>query len=208
MLAEQLTYKRVISTQLPVEKVSTLTHIIEKSKGGDHKAFKKLYDLFKKEMYLVAYRYMGNTHDAEDVLQQGFIKLYRDLYQYKADKGAFKYWMRRIFVNTALETLRKKKLIKVELNGYHAIDNFEDSLFDQLTTQEILQLISELPAGYRTILNLYILEGYTHSEIAKMLDISENTSKSQLHKAKAKMRNLLQDNHPEIVNKYVRKVRT
>ena len=208
MLAEQITYHAVRKTQESMRPVSTLTKIIDRSVKGDHKAFKELYHLFSRDMYMLTYRYMGNEHDAKDVLQQGFIKLYRDLYQYDADRGAFKYWMRRVFVNTALEQLRKRKLIKVELNGYHAIENFEDSIFDRFTTEEILDIIASLPGGYRTIINLYILEGYSHAEIAKMLEISESTSKSQLFKAKAKMRNLLQESHPEIVNKYVRKVRT
>jgi len=187
--------------------INEMHQLIKKSTRGDSKAFKQLYDRHAKEFFVVCMRYMSNKHDAEEVLQEGFIKLYRDLYQFDEKKGSFVPWAKRIFVNTALEQLRKKRLIKVELNGYHAIDNFEDQLFDKLGAAEIVKLIMLLPGGYRAVLNLYIIEGYTHQEISEMLDISVNTSKSQLHKAKAKLRNILINQYPEYSNYHVRQAR-
>jgi len=206
-MVSQLNVRWSVNPISRLKDVSEVHQVIHKAKKGDSKAFRKLYDLYVKEFYIVCLRYMSTKHDAEEVLQEGFIKLYRDLYQFDEDKGSFAPWAKRIFVNTALEHIRKKKIFKVELNGFHAVENFEDQIFDKLGVEEIINLIGLLPGGYRTVLNLYILEGYTHREISEKLDISENTSKSQLHKAKTKLRNLIVTHYPEHTNYHVRQAK-
>lgn len=198
----------VTSSQSRTKVLDTDVNLISKCIKGDTASFKLLYERHKKQLFVVCYRYMGSSHDAEEVLQEGFIKIHRDLYQFDSNKGVFISWAKRVCVNTALEHLRKKKMIKVELNGYHIVDNFEDQLFNQLTVDEILRIIMKLPGGYRTVINMYLLEGYSHNEIAESLNISVSTSKSQLHKAKAKLRNLLLESHPELSKRYAKRVRT
>ena len=152
---------------------------------GDRKAQKALYDTYKQKMYTLCMRYMGNNTEANDALQEGFIKIYRDLHQYKAEKGAFHSWMTRVFVNTNLELIRKKRMKIVEFeNNDYLLDGIRPQAYSNLGQEEIVNMIQKLPDGYRTVFNLYIVEGYSHQEIANMLGISLSTSKSQLFKAK------------------------
>jgi len=207
-MTEQLNKRRTVTSMSRDKAIKEVHSLIQRSIKGDSKAFKKIYERFARELFLVCKRYMSNHQDAEEVLQEGFIKLYRDLYQFDSDKGSFLPWAKKIFINTALEHLRKKKLPKVELNGYHVVDNFEDEIFDKLGVLEILKLVTQLPVGYRTVINMFIIEGYSHQEIAEALSITESTSKSQLYKAKAKLRILLENNYPEYTNHHGRKAKS
>lgn len=159
--------------------------IIEGCILGNPRMQKMLYDKFSPKMYGVCLRYAGNEEDAKDILQDGFIKIFRNIDKYKAI-GAFEGWIRRIIVNTAIEHFRKNnKVHELNESAEERIEDNQPSLFNQLEAKELHQTIRSLPAGYRSVFNLYAVEGYTHKEIADMLHISEGTSKSQYARAKA-----------------------
>ncbi|MBL7736071.1 MAG: sigma-70 family RNA polymerase sigma factor [Chitinophagaceae bacterium] len=145
----------------------------------------ELYNRFAGKMYAVCLRYSNNSDDAQDLLQEGFIKVYRNLHRFRAE-GSFEGWIRRIFVNSSIEHFRKKSLlaVKVSEKEENEIENDDISALDALAERDIIRLIQELSPGYRTIFNLYVVEGYSHKEIAEMLNISEGTSKSQLARAR------------------------
>ncbi len=150
-----------------------------------------LYDKFKQSMFVLCIRYMPTRQDAEDVLQEGFVKVFRDLHQFDESKGKLKSWMSKIFVNTALQHLRSniKMCCMVDIDtAYDLYIVNDDDIFSKLSVQELTALISQLPTGYRIVFNMYVVEGFTHQEIAATLNISLNTSKSQLFKAKALLR--------------------
>ena len=146
---------------------------------------KMLYDKYAPKMYGSCLRYAANSEDAKDILQDGFVKVFTNLSKFKAT-GSFEGWMRRIFVNTAIEHYRRKnQLYAIGENQEEHIPNQEASALDTLEADDIIRLISELPNGYRTVFNLFAVEGYSHKEIATMMNISEGTSKSQYARAKA-----------------------
>jgi RNA polymerase sigma-70 factor (ECF subfamily) len=131
------------------------------------------------------------VEDAQDILQEGFIKVYRNLEKFRRE-GSFEGWMRRIFVNTAIEHYRKSiNLYPVSESQENNVEDKEWSAFDKLAVKDLVKLIQTLSPGYRTVFNLYVVEGYTHREIAEMMGISEGTSKSQLARAKAILQNLI-----------------
>src|SRR5262245_1954620 len=146
----------------------------------------ELYHRFSPKMYAVCLRYANNAEDAQDLLQEGFIKVYRNLHRFRAE-GSFEGWMRRVFVNTSIEHFRKKsaKLSMVSEKEENTIEDADISALESLAAQDIINIVQELSPGYRTVFNLYVIEGYSHKEIGEMLDISEGTSKSQLARAKA-----------------------
>lgn len=141
-------------------------------------------------MFVLCMRYMPTREDAEDVLQEGFIKIFRDLHQFSPERGTLPAWMRKVMVNTALQHLRSKKQLfsPIELETQADLHTVHDDIFSELSTKELTALIQELPTGYRIVFNMYVVEGYSHQEIAEVLEISVNTSKSQLFKAKAMLR--------------------
>jgi len=149
---------------------------------GDRKAQKALFDKFAPLMLAVCRRYVRRMEEAEEVLSNGFIKVFDKLKDFE-DKGSFEGWIRRIMVNEALNHLRRGQsmFIEVEISEF---DSEEVMFSDQLDAQHLMMLIDQLPIGYRTVFNLYAIEGYKHDEIAEMLGISSNTSKSQLSKAR------------------------
>jgi RNA polymerase sigma-70 factor (ECF subfamily) len=141
-------------------------------------------------MFGICLRYAKNQMEAEDVLQEGFIKVFRYLKDYRND-GSLEGWIRRTMVNTAINFYKKRiKYQKdLSLDQTEPINTDEESAIDKLSAKELLELIRQLPDGYRMVFNLNVIEGYTHKEIGEMLNISENTSKSQLSRA----RNVLQE---------------
>lgn len=155
-----------------------------------------LYNRFYGKMFGVCLRYTQNKESAEDVLQDGFIKVFRNIHKYSG-KGSLEGWIRRIMVNTALELHRKHASMfpVTDLNDALDADSGHD-LVAEMNEEEILRLIRELPRGYRTIFNLYAIEGYNHREISEMLGISEGTSKSQL----ARARQTLQENIHQLMS--------
>lgn len=154
--------------------------------------------MFSARMFGVCLRYTGSREDAQDVLHEGFLKIYEKIEQFEF-RGSFEGWIRRIMVNTALEKFRNQnKLVKSQ----DSIEEFERSentdLTDSITVKELLEMIKELSPQYRVVFNLYAIEGYSHKEISEMLGITEGTSKSNLSRA----RSILQ----EKVNEYYKHV--
>jgi RNA polymerase sigma-70 factor (ECF subfamily) len=157
--------------------------LVQGCKRGDTVAQRTLFEKFSRKMFGVCLRYTNSKEEAEDLLQEGFIKVYQNIESFKL-MGSFEGWMRRIFVNVCLEQLRKQKVewLGVE-SGVELAD--AESIMSKLNVQELLKLIRELPAGYKTIFNLFAIEGYSHKEISEELKISEGTSKSQYSRARA-----------------------
>ena len=146
---------------------------------------KMLYDKYAAKMYGIAVRYAHDPEDAKDILQDGFVKVFQNLSKFKGI-GAFEGWMRRIFVNTAIEHYRKKNnTYEIQESHEEQINDREVTALDKLAAVEILNMVKSLPNGYRTVFNLFAIEGYSHKEIADLLNISEGTSKSQYARAKA-----------------------
>ncbi|MGE5107283.1 MAG: RNA polymerase sigma factor [Sphingobacteriales bacterium] len=158
---------------------------------GNRRMQEILYQRFAPKMYAVCLRYAGNADDAQDLLQEGFIKVYNNLHKFRGE-GSFEGWIRRIFVNTSIEHFRRKsKLRTVAENENTGAEDKSLTALDNLGEKDILKLIQELSPGYRTVFNLYVVEGYAHKEIAEMMGISEGTSKSQLARAKNILRDLV-----------------
>ena len=137
-------------------------------------------------MYVVCLRFCRSRHEAEEILQEGFIKMFAALHQYR-DTGSFEGWVRKIMVNTALQRYRSQSamhaVVSLDLAPLDHLREKED-IVSSLNAKELLKLVQELPAAYRMVFNLYVFEGYQHKEIADLLDISEGTSKSNLHDAR------------------------
>jgi len=160
---------------------------------GNRRMQEELYRRFSPRMYAVCLRYAGNAEEAEDILQEGFIKVFKKLDSSRGD-GSFEGWIRRIFVNTAIEHFRRKRyLMPVTEKEENTIEGKYTSVLDELGAKDIMALIQELSPGYRTVFNMYVVEGYTHKEIADMLGISEGTSKSQLSRAKVILQDMVRN---------------
>ena len=143
-----------------------------------------LYEHHKIAMFTICLRYATDRSDAEDMLQDGFIQVFKAIHQYDATRGVFEAWMRKVFVNTALQQIRKKKMSFVEINDSQHQFSTDEDVVSQLSIKELLTHIQQLPTGYRTVFNMYVIDGMQHNEIAEQLQISVNTSKTQLFKAK------------------------
>lgn len=173
--------------------------IIDNCKKGNPDAQKLLYDTFKDQMYAVCLRYVKNHQDAEDVFIEGFFKVLTKIENFKGD-GSFEGWVRRVMVNESLMFLRKKTNLHmtVEIPEKDIADEIlpED---DQISAEDILKILDELPLGYRTVFNLYVFEDFKHREIADMLGISINTSKSQLILAKKRVHEILKQKANPII---------
>lgn len=152
--------------------------------NGDRRMQEELYRRFSPRMYAVCLRYAGTAEEAQDILQEGFIKIFKKLTSFRGE-GSFEGWIRRIFVNTAIEHFRRKKYLQpVTEREENTLEGNYISVLDELAERDILELVQQLSPGYRTVFNMYVVEGYTHKEIGDMLGISEGTSKSQLSRAK------------------------
>jgi RNA polymerase sigma factor (sigma-70 family) len=166
--------------------VHTEAEIIDGCRTKQRELQKALYLRYYGTMYAVCLRYAKNRYEAEDILQEGFIKVFNNIKQF-AGSGSFQGWIRRIMINSALELIQKRKLDITDFYIENAEDS-NDSVRSRIDTNDLLEIIEELPKGYRTVFNLYAIQGYQHKEIAEMLNVSEGTSKSQF----ARARNLLQ----------------
>ncbi len=164
--------------------------ILEGCLKGNPKSQEALYYRYGSKMLAICMRYTRTTHEAEDLFHEAFVRVFEKINQYKG-QGSFEGWMRRIFVTTAINYFQKNKKdlgLKEMDHTVEAISYKEESAIDRLSAEELTRLISQLPAGYRMVFNLFVIEGYNHPEIAEMLQISEGTSKSQLAKARAMLR--------------------
>ncbi len=168
--------------------------LIDKSKSGDRKSQHQIYKRLSTPMMGVCVRYMKSQEDAEDVLLEGFYKVFQNLnkFTYENDKAFFG-WVKRIMVNEALMKLRKNKEIQLLAINEDLDKQVDVSPLSQLQTDDLLKLIRSIPMGYRTVFNLYEVEGYSHQEISEKLGISVGTSKSQLFKAKKLLREMLDE---------------
>ncbi|MBK7007573.1 MAG: RNA polymerase sigma factor [Saprospiraceae bacterium] len=168
-----------------------LQDLVDRCKKRDALGQKELYDLYKTTLFGICRRYLHSIEDAEDVLTESFVKIFTKLDDYKGE-GSFEGWIKKITVNEALMFLRKHKLHFQELDTFHLEFGEAPHYEDQLEEADIMDLFEQLPPGYRTVLNMYDVEGYKHKEIADLLGISINTSKSQLILARRKMKDLLE----------------
>ena len=159
--------------------------LINRCLKNDQKAHEVLYKRFAPKMYGVCMRFAKNQMEADDILQEGFIKVFTNLKSFR-NEGSLEGWIRRTIVNTAINLYKKnlKHQKDTDLEQAEVIQNQETNSLEKLSVQELLKLIMELPTGYRVVFNLNVIEGYSHKEIGDLLKISENTSKSQLSRAR------------------------
>ena len=166
--------------------------LIQGCLDGNRQMQEILYKKFSSKMYSVCLRYSGNIEDANDLLQEGFIKIFRNLEKFRGD-GSFEGWIRRIFVNTSIEHFRKKvKLYNVTEVQENTIEDVELNILDSMAEKDIIFLVNELAPGYKAVFNMHVIEGYSHKEIADIRGITEGTSKSQLARAKGVLKKSLE----------------
>ena len=171
----------------------TEEQIVEKCKAGDKKAFTFLYNTYAPKMLGVCFRYAKTREEAEDMLQEGFVRLFQKIDTFKGS-GSFEGWIRRVIVNTAINyyktQIKYNTTLNVENNDFTFVDReqTEESGGSEIPQKILMEMIKQLPDGYKMVFNLYVLDGYTHQEIADILDVSINTSKSQLSKARKMLR--------------------
>jgi len=159
---------------------------------GNSRMQRLLYERFSSMMYAVCLRYSENIEDANDVMQEGFIKVYKSLNKFRSE-GSFEGWVRRIFINTSIEHYRKKaKFYNVTEVSENITEDGELNALDALAVKDLINIINELPPGYKMVFNMHAIEGYSHKEIAGILGITEGTSKSQLARAKGVLKRILE----------------
>ena len=163
-------------------------------------AQKTLYEKYSGKMLAVCYRYAHNREDAEDMLQEGFIKVFSQMHTFE-NRGALEGWIRRIIVHTCINILKKNKKFNESVDLIHAtaMQVREENIPSIIQAKQVVECIRLLPMGYRTVLNLYAIEGFSHREIGTMLDIEESTSRSQYTRAKAMLEDILV--RKKIINK-------
>ena len=162
---------------------------------------KLLFERFSRKMMGVCLRYANRSEEAEDMLQNGFIKVFEKIETFKGT-GSLEGWIRKIVVNESLTYLRKNKAMKMHID----IDDAEylvpgsSHVVENMNEKDLLKIIQQLPLGFRTVFNMYAIEGYSHKEIAELLDISEGTSKSQYSRAKMHLQNMLRTKQAEKIS--------
>lgn len=181
---------------LPGYKVSEdkLQKLIKDCRDGDRKSQKSVYELLAPKMMAVCMRYAGNREQAEDLMQDGFVTLFTKIGDFK-NEGSFEGWARRIFVTTCLMYLRKNDVLRVsdDISEARKLTSGEPGQLDDISYKELMQLVMELPSGFRTVFNLYVIEGYSHKDIAEELGITEVTSRTQLSRARIWLQNRIND---------------
>lgn len=185
-------YYYIKTGKVSLNSPSELIRVVEACRDNNRLAQKKLYQHFYGYGMSIAFRYVNNREDAVEILNTAFVKIFKNLDSYDLDKP-LKPWLRRILVNTAIDFLRVRKRIE-ESRDIETVPEpgMSESITSQLAYEEILKLIQELSPSYRTVFNLFVIEGYKHEEIADMLGISIGTSKSNLFKAKAHLKKALE----------------
>lgn len=164
----------------------TEEELVQRCIDRDPVAQRRLYTDYSGMMMSVCRRYAESLEEAEDMLQEGFIKVFEKIDQFKGT-GSLGGWIRAVMVNTALVMLRKNKKwnYKEDLEDHEELNSQSYGVLEEMAADELMKMILEMPVGYRTVFNLFAIEGYSHKEIAEQLGVSESTSKTQFHKAKA-----------------------
>lgn len=179
--------------RLPVN--DTYGSLIAECLNNNRLAQKELYERLSSRMFSVCIRYVGNRETAKDILHDGFIVLFSKLNTFKGD-GSFEGWARRIFINTALMYMRKADVLKFseEIESSSAVDfKIGPVAIEKLEAEMLMKLVAAMPSGFRTVFNMYAIEGYSHQEIAKELNITEGGSRSQLSRARLWLQERLRD---------------
>lgn len=166
-----------------------LEELLRQCRSNDPKSQRELYDLFSAKVMGLCRRYTRNKEEAQDVLQDTFIRVFQSIHQLR-DSSHLEQWIRKTTVNAAINNYHKIKRHDhaEDKNGFHVFSEDHELILSSFTDSQLIQMINELPDGYRVVFNLYEIEGYSHSEIAKILRISEATSRSQLNRAKQTLR--------------------
>ncbi len=168
--------------------------LVERSKQGDGAAFRKLYELYSRAMFNTSYRILNDFTEAEDVLQESFIDAYRHLGSF-SNRSSFGSWLKQIVVNKSINVLRRKRPVLTDMEQGPFADLAEDDRYDETDMQrridDVRNAIQALPDGYRTVLSLYLLEGYDHEEISEILQVAHATVRTQYVRAKRKLLDLL-----------------
>jgi RNA polymerase sigma-70 factor (ECF subfamily) len=174
------------------KQIMTDEQIVQGCIANNALAQKHLYDKFSRKMMGVCLRYCDNTEEAEDVLQNGFVTVFQKIESYKGT-GSLEGWIRKVMVNTALTNIRKNKNLKlnIELDSVEYMLPSANHITQSIAAKDLLKIIQTLPTGFKTVFNLYAIEGYSHKEIGDMLGITEGTSKSQYSRAKAYLQKLI-----------------
>ena len=177
-----------------MQHLSSIQHLLDSCIAGDREAQKGWYDQLAARMFPVCIRYVGDRTLAEVVLLEGFITLFTKLKSYKGD-GSFEGWARRIFVTTALMSLRKKDALKMseELDAVRGMKADTTSQMQNIGYKELMELVVSLPPGFRTVFNMYAIEGFSHKEIAETLGITETTSRTQFSRARLWLQNKIKE---------------
>jgi RNA polymerase sigma factor (sigma-70 family) len=172
----------------------TEKEIIEGCLSHKASAQEKLYSLYSRRMMAVCLRYTNSRFEAEDVFHEAFVKVFTNIHMWQG--GSFEGWMRRIFVNTAINHYHQNKKFFDHVDSSYAETRLSssDNIIGEMSNKELIQLIDQLPDGYKMVFNLHVVEGYNHTEIADMLKIAEGSSKSQLSKAKTYLKKLIENN--------------
>ena len=167
---------------------------MERSKTGHSSSQYELYSLYVDAMYNVGFRFLGNKEDAEDIVQESFVDAFRNLERFKYE-SSFGAWLKRIVINKSINHLKAKRidLVPMEQHAFHLSQEEETMENEAVDIKKVKQGIAQLPDGYKQIINLYLVEGYDHVEIAEILDITTSTSKSQYHRAKRKLLEIVKE---------------
>lgn len=171
----------------------TEEQLIDGCKARNPLSQRQLYEKYSRKMMGVCLRYTNNRDEAEDVLQDGFVKVFEKIGSFQS-QGSFEGWLRRIFVNTSLDSIRKNKennlLADIDQVGY-SLDS-GTSVESDMNADELMKILNSIPAGYKVVFNMFVIEGYSHKEIAEELGVSESTSKTQFLRAKAYLMKIMQ----------------
>lgn len=162
---------------------------------GERKFQEELYRIHSPKMYAVCLRYSKDPDEAQDILQDGFVKVFRNIEKFR-NEGSFEGWLRRIFVNTAIEHYRKKaNVFSISEQVEVGLEDNSPDVFEKMAAADVMKIVNELSPGYKAVFNMYVIEGYNHKEIADILGITEGTSKSQLARAKGMLQKIIKEKY-------------
>ena len=166
--------------------------LINNCRKGESRAQKQLYETYAPAMMSICLRYVHEKETARDLMHDGFVVLFTKIHTYSGN-GSFPAWVKKIFVNTALEYLRKNDILRfsADIDDAHCFENTDISVFEQMSANELLECICKLPDCSRTVFNMYAIEGYSHAEIAQILNIQESTSRSQYVRARQSLQKMV-----------------